>query len=218
MSCDAPAPRLRILCAVMTTHGRESGAGPDRGLLLVLSGPSGVGKTTITRVVRERIADAVFSISATTRPRTSSEAEGVDYFFLTGDEFKARIAADAFLEYANYAGHWYGTLRDQVERALAEGKLIMLDIDVQGARQVRERMPEMLGVFIMPPSEAELLERLRHRRREDEAAIQKRFAQAQREIAEAQEAGLYDALIVNDDLDRAVGEVMALIEAQRNNG
>lgn len=196
----------------MTTHGRESGAGPDRGLLLVLSGPSGVGKTTITRVVRERIADAVFSISATTRPRTSGEAEGVDYFFLTEDEFKARIAADAFLEYASYAGHWYGTLRDQVERALADGKLIMLDIDVQGARQVREHMPEMLGVFIMPPSEDELLERLRHRRREDEAAIQKRFAQAKREIAEAQEAGLYDALIVNDDLDRAVGEVLRLIK------
>jgi guanylate kinase len=199
----------------MTTHGRESGAGPDRGLLLVLSGPSGVGKTTITRVVRERIADAVFSISATTRPRTSGEAEGVDYFFLTEDEFKARIAADAFLEYASYAGHWYGTLRDQVERALADGKLIMLDIDVQGARQVREHMPEMLGVFIMPPSEDELLERLRHRRREDEAAIQKRFAQAKREIAEAQEAGLYDALIVNDDLDRAVGEVLRLIKERR---
>ena len=199
----------------MTTHGRESGAGPDRGLLLVLSGPSGVGKTTITRVVRERIADAVFSISATTRPRTSGEAEGVDYFFLTEDEFKVRIAADAFLEYASYAGHWYGTLRDQVERALADGKLIMLDIDVQGARQVREHMPEMLGVFIMPPSEDELLERLRHRRREDEAAIQKRFAQAKREIAEAQEAGLYDALIVNDDLDRAVGEVLRLIKERR---
>lgn len=199
----------------MNTHGSDPNPTGAAGLLLVLSGPSGVGKTTITRVIRERLPEAVFSISATTRPKTSGEAQGVDYFFLTEDEFKRRIEQDAFLEHAQYAGHWYGTLRDQVQRAMNAGKLIMLDIDVQGARQVRERMPEMLGVFIMPPGEDELLERLRHRRREDEAAIQKRFAQAKREIAEAKQAGLYDALIVNDDLDRAVGEVMGLIEARR---
>lgn len=199
----------------MTTHGSGSIQAPSRGLLLVLSGPSGVGKTTITRVIRERLPEAIFSISATTRPKTSGEAEGVDYFFLSEDEFQRRVAQDAFLEHAKYAGFWYGTLRDQVERALSAGKLIMLDIDVQGARQVRDRMPDMLGVFILPPSEEELLERLRHRRREDEAAIQKRFSQAKREIEQAKQEGLYDALIVNDDLDRAVGEVLGLIEKRR---
>lgn len=188
------------------------------GLLLVLSGPSGVGKTTITRVLREKIQDAVFSISATTRPRTTGESDGVDYHFLTKEEFDRCIAADNFLEHAIYSGHHYGTLRAPVQEALAAGRLIMLDIDVQGARQVRERMPDMLGVFILPPGEDELLVRLRHRRREDEAAIQKRFAQAQREIADAKQAGLYDALVVNDDLDRAVEEVMRLIEARRSRG
>lgn len=181
------------------------------GLLLVLSGPSGVGKTTITRVIREKIPESVFSISATTRPRTSVEVEGVDYYFLTDEEFAKRVEAGEFLEHAVYAGYRYGTLREPVAHALAEGKLVMLDIDVQGARQVRERMPGMLGVFINPPSEQELLERLRKRRREDEAAIQKRFAQAQREIAEAHQAGLYDAIITNDDLEKAVEELLSHI-------
>ena len=185
------------------------------GLLLVLSGPSGVGKTTITRVVREKIKDAVFSISATTRPKTTGEAEGVDYYFLTHEQFEEKVQQNALLEHAIYAGHHYGTLLAPVEQSLAAGKLVMLDTDVQGARQVREHRPDMLGVFILPPSEDELLERLRKRRREDEAAIQKRFAQAQREIAEAKQVGLYDALIVNDDLDRAVAELLALIDARR---
>ncbi len=186
------------------------------GLLLVLSGPSGVGKTTLTRVLRQKIPEAVFSISATTRPRTSGEAEGVDYYFLTVDEFQSRVDAGDFLEHAVYAGHHYGTLKKPVEENLKAGKLVMLDIDVQGARQVRDSAPDMLGVFILPPSEDELLVRLRHRRREDEPAIQKRFAQAQREIASAKAAGLYDALIVNDDLDQAVGELLDLIQNRRS--
>lgn len=188
------------------------------GLLLVLSGPSGVGKTTITRVIREKIPDAVFSISATTRPKSSGESEGVDYDFLTMEQFQRLVDAGDFLEHALYAGHHYGTPRAPVEKCLAQGKLVLLDIDVQGARQVRDAMPDMLGVFILPPSEAELLERLRRRRREDEPAIQKRFAQAQREIARAKQAGLFDALIVNDDLDQAVSELLGLIGLKRFRG
>lgn len=183
-----------------------------RGLLLVLSGPSGVGKTTIARRLLESIPCAEFSVSATTRPRTPAERDGVDYHFLSDAEFARRVERGDFLEHAEYAGFRYGTLRDQVENALAAGRTILLDIDVQGARQIRDARPDALLIFILPPGEAELLDRLRARRREDEAAIQRRFAQAQREIAAAKEPGLYDALVINDDLGRAVTETLDLVK------
>ena len=185
------------------------------GLLLVISGPSGVGKTTLTRRIRDAIPGAVFSVSATTRPQTGSETDGVDYYFLSAEEFQRRVKAGDFLEHALYAGFHYGTLSAPVHDALSHGRIVMLDIDVQGARQVRAAAPGMLGVFILPPGEDELLRRLRERRREDEESIQRRFAQAKREIAEARAQGLYDALIVNDNLDRATAELLALIHARR---
>ncbi len=188
------------------------------GLLLVLSGPSGVGKTTIARRLLETIPSAEFSVSATTRPRTPAERDGVDYHFLSDAEFARRVERRDFLEHAGYAGFNYGTLRDQVENALAAGRTILLDIDVQGARQVRDARPDALLIFILPPGESELLDRLRARRREDEAAIQRRFAQAQREIAAAKEPGLYNALVVNDDLDQTVEEILALVTARAGHG
>ncbi len=192
---------------------------PDRrGLLLVLSGPSGVGKTTIARRLLESIPRAEFSVSATTRPRTPAERDGVDYHFLSDADFARRVDRSEFLEHAEYAGFRYGTLRDQVENALAAGRTILLDIDVQGARQVRDARPDALLIFILPPGEAELLDRLRARRREDEAAIQRRFAQAQREIAVAKEPRLYDALVVNDDLDQTVEEILGLVTARAGRG
>jgi guanylate kinase len=187
----------------------------DDGMLLVISGPSGVGKTTITRAVERSIADAVFSVSATTRPRTDADVDGVDYHFLSEDEFSRREAAGDFIETAMFAGNRYGTLREPVAAQLERGRLMILEIDVQGAINLKRAMPSMFGLFILPPNEEALLERLRARRREDEATIQKRFAEAKREIATARACGAYDAFVVNDDLERTIGEAVELITTAR---
>ncbi len=187
----------------------------NRGLLLVISGPSGVGKTTITRSL-ERCLGGTFSVSATTRPRAEGEVAGRDYYFMSDLEFQQMADDGAFLEHAQVYGEYrYGTPREPVERQIAEGKLVILDIDVQGARQVKQAMPEAFTLFILPPSEAELLRRLRERRREDEATIQRRFAEAKREIAFAEGSGVYDAHIVNDDLERAIDDASCLINHHR---
>lgn len=187
----------------------------DNGLLLVISGPSGVGKTTITRAVERSIPDAVFSISATTRPKTDADVDGVDYHFMTRAQFDARVTGDEFLEHAIYAGNCYGTLRAPVEAQLERGRLVILEIDVQGAEQVKGKKPDAFGLFILPPSEEELLERLRARKRESEEVIQRRFAAAREEIARAKRNGAYDAFIVNDDLDRSIEEAIELIREER---
>ncbi|HMN97509.1 MAG TPA: guanylate kinase [Phycisphaerales bacterium] len=182
-----------------------------RGLLLVVSGPSGVGKTTITRRLRDRFR-AVFSVSATTRAIGPGERDGVDYHFITQADFERALEQGRFLEHAQVFGrHWYGTPRDPVERHLAEGRVVILDIDVQGALQVRRSMPEALLIFILPPDDEELLRRLRDRGRDDPEAIARRFAEAQREVAIARGSGAYDAFVVNSDLDAAVERIAALI-------
>ncbi len=183
------------------------------GLVLVISGPSGSGKTTIARAVEERLG-ASFSVSATTRPPSDSEQRGRDYEFLSDEDFQELVDRGAFLEHAQvYGRHRYGTLRDQVEGHLAEGRVVILDIDVQGAVQVRHSMPEALLVFILPPSDDALEQRLRDRGRDDEPSIQRRLAEARREIEVGLHSGVYDAQIVNDDLDRAVEETCRLAEA-----
>lgn len=187
----------------------------DDGMLLIISGPSGVGKTTITRGVERSIADSVFSVSCTTRPRTSADVEGVDYRFVTDDEFEAMRARGEFLESAGMYGKKYGTPRAWVEEQLKRGRLVILEIDVQGARQVKGAMPEAFGLFVLPPGEEALLERLRARKREPEEAIQRRFAEARREIAEARASGVYDRFIVNDDLPSAIGEAVEAVRAER---
>lgn len=181
------------------------------GLLVIFSGPSGVGKTTITRAVIERLDRAELSVSATTRPQRPGETEGVDYFFVDRDEFERMEADDAMLESAEVFGNKYGTPLAWVQERLAAGRIVVLEIDVQGARQVKERIPEAFGVFILPPDEAALLARLRARAREDEATIQRRFAEAQREIAAAHESGAYDVFITNDDLPRAIDAAAAAV-------
>lgn len=198
----------------MTTHPPLP-TDTDNGLLLIISGPSGVGKTTITRGVERSFGDAVFSVSCTTRTRTDADVEGVDYRFITDAEFDAMIDSDSFLEWADVFGKKYGTPRDWVDEQLRRGRLVILEIDVQGAQQVKERMPEAFGVFILPPSEETLLERLRARKREAEEAIQRRFAEARREIAAARETDTYDLFIVNDDLDRAINEAVEAVREQR---
>lgn len=186
-----------------------------KGLLLVISGPSGVGKTTITHEVERRLG-GVFSVSVTTRLKTSSDVEGRDYYFITDPEFSARRDAGDLLEWAEVFGkHKYGTPRRPVEAALAEGRLMILEIDVQGALQVKAKMPEAFMIFVLPPSDDELLNRLRRRGREGEEAIQRRFAQAKHEIATAQSSGAYDCFIVNDDLARAIDEACRVVQRRR---
>lgn len=187
----------------------------DDGMLLIISGPSGVGKTTITRGVERAIPDSVFSVSATTRDKTDADVEGVDYRFVSDDEFQRMIESDALLEWADVFGKRYGTPRAWVEEQLARGRLVILEIDVEGAKQVKEKMPDAFGIFVLPPSEDALLERLRSRRRESEALIQRRFAEAKREIRVARECGAYDAFVVNDDLDRAIAEAIELVRNAR---
>ncbi len=187
----------------------------DDGMLLIISGPSGVGKTTITRAVERSIPDAVFSVSATTRPRTAADVEGVDYHFVTDAEFDRMVAAGEFIEHADVFGKRYGTPRRWVEEQMRRGRLVILEIDVQGATQVKQKMPAAYGVFVLPPSEAVLLQRLRDRKREPEEAITRRFAEAKREIAQARASGAYDEFLVNDDLDAAIGRAVEVVRSAR---
>jgi guanylate kinase len=188
-----------------------------QGMLVVISGPSGVGKTTIVHRVKDAF-DAVFSVSATTRPKSAAEVEAVDYFFISSDKFSKKVQNNEFLEHAEVFGcHRYGTLRIPVLEALSSGKIMLLDIDVQGGMQVRDNMPESIRVFILPPSEEELLRRLEVRGREDEDSIQRRFLEAKSEIKLAQESGAYDYFITNDDLELAIAETVAIIQNIQNN-
>lgn len=187
------------------------------GMLVVISGPSGVGKTTITRAIERAIADSIFSVSATTRTKTDADVEGADYHFLSEAEFDQRANDGAFLEHAIYNGNKYGTLREPVEQMLGQGKIVILEIDIQGAIQVKQSIPESLAIFLMPPNEQALLDRLRKRKRESETLIQQRFEIAKREIEEAKTCGAYDAFVVNDDLDHAIGEASAIVERERQN-
>jgi guanylate kinase len=187
-----------------------------RGTLLVISGPSASGKTTIADAIRERLG-AVPSVSATTRPRSSSEVDGREYTFVSEDEFQEMVDGGVFLEHAClYGTHRYGTPRAPVEKHLAAGELVLLEIDVQGGLQVREAMPEAYMIFIMPPSEEELERRIRARGRDDEAAIQRRLARARDEMELGRSSGVYDDHVVNDDLERAIDEACRLVEAHRD--
>lgn len=185
------------------------------GVLVIFSGPSGVGKTTITRAVIERVENAQLSVSMTTRPIRERETEGVDYFFVSKEEFEAKEASGEMLETARVFENFYGTPAAWVRERLAEGRVVVLEIDVQGAALVKERMPEAFGLFVLPPSEETLLERLRARKREPEDVIQQRFAEAKSEIGAAKSSGAYDLFIVNDDLERAIGEAVDAVEARR---
>lgn len=187
----------------------------DNGLLLILSGPSGVGKTTITRGVERAIGDSVFSVSCTTRVKTEADTEGVDYHFVSDDDFDDLVGRDAFLEWADVFGKKYGTRKKWVEEQLARGRLVILEIDVKGAQQVKERMPEAFGLFILPPSEEELLNRLQARKRESDEQIQKRFAEAKTEIAAAKSGNVYDHFLMNEDLDLAIEEAIMIVKAAR---
>jgi guanylate kinase len=185
--------------------------------VVVLAAPSGGGKTTITREIRARQPTLFgYSVSATTRKARPGERDGEAYHFLTRDEFLRRQRAGEFLEWAEYAGELYGTLRHEVDRVLKSGKHVLLDVEVQGARQVRQAYPSpaSLVVFVIPPSPRVLIERLRQRRTESEAQLKKRVEIATREVETARQelATVYDRVLVNDDLDTAVNEVIELVQ------
>jgi guanylate kinase len=184
-----------------------------KSVVVVLAAPSGGGKTTIARTLEARWpARYGFSVSATTRAPRPGERDGEDYFFLSKDEFRRRQAAGDFLESAEYAGALYGTLKAEIDRVLAAGRHVLLDIEVQGARQVRKQYPPPASraVFILPPSAAELLRRLQGRRTESPHEMAKRLETAIRELRQAE---AFDHVIVNDDLDTAVATVHTLLEA-----
>ena len=192
-------------------HAPSAAGSAGPGLLLVMAGPSGVGKTTIVHEVLRRFGGS-FSVSATTRARTANERDGVDYWFIDEPTFQRWVDEDRFLEHAQVFGRsWYGTPEQPVREQLARGGLVVLDIDVQGAENVRRRIPGALGVFILPPNEDELLKRLRGRGRDDDEAIQRRFAESKREIERARCGNAFDAFVVNDDLGRTIEEVARIV-------
>ena len=179
--------------------------------MLILSAPSGGGKTTIAHALRTAREDVGYSISATTRARREEENEGVDYFFLAPEEFQQKVDADEFLEWANYGGFRYGTLVAEVERILESGRHVVLDVEVQGARAIRERLANVVSIFILPPSANELRARLSGRSTEDGSNLEMRLQHAVDEIAEAED---FDYIIVNDDRAQAVAEVAGVIDAE----
>ncbi|MEZ4587807.1 MAG: guanylate kinase [Gemmatimonadales bacterium] len=179
--------------------------------LLVLSSPSGGGKTAIARHLLGARDDVTYSVSATTRPKREGEQDGVAYHFLPREEFERRIRSGDFLEWAEYGGQLYGTLRSEVERGLRQGRHVVLDIEVQGAEQVCERFPNAVRVFVLPPSARVLAERLKNRGTDDEASRRRRLAIAADELTRV---GEYDYVVVNDDLVEAVGQVAAILEVE----
>ena len=183
----------------------------QRGKLIVISGPSGAGKSTVVFKALEGRSDCCFSVSVTTRKPRPNEVDGREYFFVDPDRFKEMIANNELLEHAEYVANSYGTPRAYVEKKLEEGLNVILDIEVQGARQVRDAMPEATMIFFIPPSMEELERRLRGRGTDSERKIQARLYRAREEY---ELADFYDYIIVNDDVETAANEFSAIITAE----
>jgi len=180
-----------------------------RGKLIVISGPSGVGKSTITGQLIKRLDDAYLSVSVTTRPRAATEQDGREYWFVSREQFHKRIEEGSLLEYAEVFGNLYGTPRDKTEEALNAGKTVILEVDVQGARQVKTIYSQATMIFILPPSAKVLAERMTHRGRESGEVAARRLGGASSEIAAAWQ--YYDNMVINDNLEQAINEVIQII-------
>lgn len=190
----------------MSTDANANRA-PRRGRLWVIAAPSGAGKTSLVRALLERDPSLKFSISYTTRAPRSSEQHGRDYFFVDKDEFLEMVSKDAFLEHAEVFDNWYGTGRDHVNELLERGNSVLLEIDWQGARQVRARAPDSRSIFILPPNAAELERRLRARATDSEATIQRRLRDSLADMAHWTE---FDHVVVNADFGKALDELAAI--------
>ncbi len=190
----------------------SSSAPGRRGLLFVVSAPSGTGKTTVVERLVEVHPRLEKSRSYTSRPARAGEVDGVDYNFMRRPEFEAMLGRNEFLEWADVFGNLYGTSRRETETRLASGADVVLVIDVQGARQVRARMPDAVAIFVLPPSFEVLERRLRGRSKDSETAMARRLATARDEISAVEE---YDYVVINDELDRCVGELGAIVTAER---
>ncbi|MEE8516019.1 MAG: guanylate kinase [Alphaproteobacteria bacterium] len=185
-----------------------------RGLMLVLSSPSGAGKTTISRRLIEREQDLTMSVSVTTRPKRPGEVAGVDYHFLDPTDFNLMINRHELLEYAEVFGNYYGTPRAPVEKSLSEGRDVLFDIDWQGTQQLKENAGEdLVSVFLLPPSTTELEKRLKTRAQDSDEVVAKRMALSTNEMSHWPE---YDYIIVNDELDNSTVAVQAILAAERN--
>jgi len=182
-----------------------------KGQVIIVSGPSGVGKSTICKEVGKRLKNAYLSISVTTRVKAETEVDGREYWFISKEQFEKRINDGAMLEYAEVFENMYGTPKDKVDQALAAGKTVILEIDVQGAQQAKLVYPEAKMFFIFPPTQRELAERINHRGREDAESTDKRLNEAGSEIAAAWQ--YYEYMVINDDLEQAVKEVMQIIDS-----
>ncbi len=185
---------------------------PRRGIPFVVSAPSGTGKTTVCRAVVEKDPEIAFSVSHTTRPPREGEEDGVHYYFVSPERFRELVEADAFLEYAEYAGQLYGTSWAAVDEPLAAGRDLLIEIDVQGAAQVRERRRDACFVFLLPPTPGELERRLRGRGTDRPEAIERRLALMRREL---EAVHYFDYAVVNEELERCIEVVAEIVRAER---
>ena len=184
----------------------------ERGILIVVSAPSGCGKSTVLHRLMEKRPTLCFSVSATTRAPREGETDGVDYYFISREKFDQMIANDEFLEHAEYVGNCYGTPKAAVDAKLAQGSDVYLDIEVNGAMQVKAQRPDTLMIILMPPSMKELERRLTARGTDSPETIRKRLQEARRECRRRKD---YEFVVVNDIVERAVDEISALIDARR---
>ena len=189
----------------------SNSGGGTKGKVVVISGPSGTGKTSICDALLERLPDAVWSVSATTRPLRGAESGGRNYEFVRPEEFELRRERGAFLEMAEYCGHWYGTPADPVHQAVARGQTVIMEIDVQGGRQLARKVPESIRVFVLPPDFESLQARLEGRQTESRDRQARRLAAADGEIAFARDSGCYQYFVTNDVLDTTVEEIIDII-------
>ncbi len=183
-----------------------------KGLLIVISGPSGVGKGTVRKALFDLEGhNLVYSVSMTTRLPREGEVDGEDYYFVSKEEFERRIENDLFLEYAEFVGNYYGTPKDKVDEYLDQGKEVVLEIEIDGALQVRKRAKDAVFIFVAPPSREALFKRLMRRGTENNQEIKKRFEKAEREFPLAHK---YDYIVVNDEVDNAADRILAIIRAE----